>query len=259
MSKGVRIARELLDQYGIDDPSEIPLETLIYGRDAIIREKPLSNCDGRIVFGNKKSIITINSNIEFEGKRRFVLAHELGHHEMHRNEIPVHFDNDATLQYFKNGNQETQANEFASEILMPSKLFLSQSERKRFSPELLRELSNLFLTSLTSTVYRYFDFGRHPICLIYSYNNVVKYWKRPDEYPHFLINRINLPPPEGSVAYEFFNEKKIYTKANSKQRVWKSTWFNLNREEDDNDTNFYEFCIITPKYNTVLSVIWEEI
>lgn len=29
--------------------------------------------------------------------------------------------------------------------------------------------------------------------------------------------------------------------------------------EDDRDFNFFEFCIITPKYNTVLSIVWEEL
>lgn len=67
------------------------------------------------------------------------------------------------------------------------------------------------------------------------------------------------PPPEGSVAREYFDDPTtIYPKSQSKQHMWKSDWFNLNWDEQDQDTQFYEYCIITQKYQTALSVIWEE-
>lgn len=187
------------------------------------------------------------------------MAHELGHFEMHRDLIPVHHDNDATLEYFKNGHQETEANEFASELLMPEELFRRECSGKKFGPDLLRLLAERFQTSITSVAYKYFEAGSHPICLFYSHNNQVKYWKRPEEYPHFIIDRTRLSPPDDSVAAEFFNEGKIYPKEQSKQPIWKSTWFELKHWENDQDFKFYEYCIATPKYNTVLSVVWEEL
>jgi len=259
MSKGKYAAQKLMSECGIDDPTEFPLDLIVYGRGATLIEKPLNNSEGRIVFGKSKAIITVNSNITYEGKRRFVIAHELGHFELHRNLVPVHNDTDATLEYFKNGHQETEANEFASELLMPEHLFRKECERKKFSPDLLRSLAERFQTSITSTVYKYFELGDHPICLFYSHDNKIKYWKRPEDYPHFINDRTKLPPPEDSVAAEFFNEQKIYSKEQSKQQIWKSTWFELKNWESDNDFRFYECCIVTPKYNTVLSIVWEEI
>ena len=244
---------------GIDNPTEFPLDLIVYGRGATLIEKALDNSEGRIVFGSKKAIITINSNIAYAGKKRFVMAHELGHFEMHRNLINVHNDTDATLEYFKSGYQETEANEFASELLMPETLFKNECKGKKFSPDLLRQLAERFQTSITSTVYKYFELGDHPICLFYSHNNQVKYWKRPDDYAHFVIDRTRLAPPDDSVATEFFREGKIYPKEQSKQQIWKSTWFDIKDWENDNDYKFYEYCIVTPKYNTVLSVVWEEL
>jgi len=258
MSKGKRAAQKMLDECGIDDPTEIPLELLVAGRDATLIEKPLKNSEGRIVFGKRRSIITINSEIEYAGKRRFVMAHELGHHEMHRDLIKVHNDTDATLEYFQTGHQETEANEFASELLMPEALFKKECEGKKFSPDLLRKLSERFQTSVTSVAYKFFELGNHPVCLFYMHNNKVQYWKRPDPYPHFIVDRTRLAPPEESVATEFFSKGKIYNKEQSKQQIWKSTWFDLKDWENDNDFKFYEYCIVTPKYNTVLSVVWEE-
>jgi Zn-dependent peptidase ImmA (M78 family) len=257
-NKGKFFAQKLMEECGIDDPTDFPIELIISGRGATLIEKALQNSEGRIVFGKKKSIITVNSNIDYEGKRRFVMAHELGHHEMHRGLVPVHHDTDASLEFFKNGNQETEANEFASELLMPENLFKKECEGEIFNPELLRYLADRFKTSITSAVYKYFELGNHPICLFYSYNNTVLYWKRPEGYPHFINDRTKLPPPNDSVATEFFKEGRIYSKKESKQEIWKSTWFELKHWENDNDFNFFEYCVVTPKYNTVLSVVWEE-
>ncbi len=259
MSRGKAAAQKLMDECGIDDPIEIPLDLIVFGRGATLIEKSLRNSEGRIVFGDDSAIITVNSDIQYAGKKRFVIAHELGHYEMHRDVITVHNDTDATLEFFKNGNQETEANEFASELLMPENLFKRECASKKFSPDLLRQLSERFQTSITSVAYKYFELGSHPICLFYSHNNKVKYWKRPENYPHFINDRTKLPPPDDSVAREFFEKGKIYSKDQSKQPIWKSTWFELKHWENDNDFKFYEYCIITPKYNTVLSIVWEEL
>ncbi|MCB0460073.1 MAG: ImmA/IrrE family metallo-endopeptidase [Flavobacteriaceae bacterium] len=258
MSKGKRAAQRLMLECGIDDPTEFPLDLIVHGRGATLVEKPLKNSEGRIVFGKSKVIITVNSDIIYLGKKRFVIAHELGHFEMHRNLVPLHHDTDATLEYFKNGHQETEANEFASELLMPEKMFKKECENKKFNPDLLRYLADRFQTSITSVVYKYFELGDYPICLFYSYNNKVQYWKRPEGYPHFINDRTKLAPPEDSVAAEFFDEQKIYKKERSKQQIWKSTWFEMKHWENDNDYNFFEYCIVTPSYNTVLSIVWEE-
>lgn len=259
MSKGKIVAQKLMQECGIDDPTEFPLDLIVYGRGATIVEKSLGNSEGRIVFGKNKAIITVNSDISYESKKRFVLAHELGHFEMHRNLMPVHHDNDATLEYFKNGHQETEANEFASELLMPEHLFKKECRGKKFSPDLIRSLAERFQTSITSVAYKYFELGDHPICLFYSHNNIVKYWKRPENYPHFIIDRTRLAPPDDSVASEFFDKGKIYSKEQSKQPIWKSTWFELKNWENDQDFKIYEYCIITSAYNTVLSIVWEEL
>ena len=256
-STGQLAAIKLMKEIGITDPNQIPIELIASGLNATIVAKKLSNSDGRIVFGDKRTLITINSSIEYEGKRRFTIAHEIGHLMLHRNHFQVHHDNDATLEYFQKGSQETEANEFASEILMPENLFRKISDEYEFSPALLNYLADYFKTSITSIAYTYFRYGIHPICLIYTYNNTVKYWMRPQGYNHFIKDRTKLPPPEDSVASEYFTKAKVNERL-LKQEIWKSTWFELKSYENDNDFNFYEYCIITPKYNTVLSIVWEE-
>jgi Zn-dependent peptidase ImmA (M78 family) len=251
-------AKQLLKEFGIRDITAVTLEDIAFAKNAIVEEISSINADGRTIFGSKYAIIRVNKNIEYIGKKRFTIAHEIGHLILHRGVQPVFLDNDATLEYFKKGHQETEANEFASELLMPEEQFREECKGKKFSPDFLRYLSEKFQTSITSTVYRYFEHGNQPICLVYSHNNKVLYWKRPEGYDHFLIDYTRMSPPEDSVAAEFFREDKIYPRNQSKQQIWKSTWFDLKSWENDNNYKFYEYCIITPRYNTVLSVIWQE-
>lgn len=263
-TKGASNAIRILEENGFDDLLDYSLDLFAYGLGATVKYKNLLNSDGRIIFGKKNNLIEINSNIEFEQKKRFTLAHEIGHLVMHKG-MDIHNDNDATMSWFNNKEKqathskiENEANEFASELLMPSKLFIEKQKGKKFSPQLLRDLAEYFKTSLTSVAFKYLQLGNHPICLFHSFNGRVSYWKRPDEFPHYIVDRTKLSVPEDSVAYEFFESGKIYRKSQSSQPIWKSTWFELKHWEDDKDFDFYEFTIITPSYNTVLSVVWEE-
>lgn len=56
LSKGAWVAQQMLEECGIDDPTEIPLEVIVSGRGATLRYEPLKNSDGRIVFGKKKRV-----------------------------------------------------------------------------------------------------------------------------------------------------------------------------------------------------------
>ncbi len=141
LNRGVISAQRLLAEFGINDIQEIDVRDLVYARGVILNEKPLRNSDGRIVFGKKSAIITINSDIQYAGRKRFTIAHELGHFEMHHNLNTHLIDNTASLEYFKTGHQEAEANMFAVELLMPKNQFIEKANSKRFSPDLLRELA----------------------------------------------------------------------------------------------------------------------
>jgi Zn-dependent peptidase ImmA (M78 family) len=259
MPSGRIAAQKLMDECGIESTDDLPLEVLVAARGATLIQKPMNKADGRIVMTKSRNIITINSDIQYEGKRRFTLAHELGHLEMHKDKILQHNDSDATLQYFKTGNQESEANDFASELLMPRNLFIKECQDKPFSPSLLRDLSLKFKTSITSVTYKYLELGPHPICLFYCHNNKVNYWKRKEDFPHFINDRTKLPPPSDSVASEWFDQGTIYAKNESQQEIVKSTWFTLNENsESDDDYSFWEYCIVTKDFNTTLSVVWED-
>jgi Zn-dependent peptidase ImmA (M78 family) len=248
-------AINVLIECGIDDPAEISIEDLITFYDGIVQEVPLTNCDGRVVMKNGRAIVSVNVDIEFPYKKRFVLAHELGHMVLHSQKEATFSDDYETLEAFKRGPQETEANAFAAELLMPEVLFRDACYKKVFSPDLVRDLSERFQTSITSTVYRFIDFGNHPICVFYSKDGKIKYWRKSEDFRYRISDRNKLEVPSDSVANEYYKAGRIYGSRDSAQVIYKSTWFELGRY--DRDTEMFEYCIITKQYNTVLSVIWE--
>lgn len=255
INKGANAAQKLINEFGINNPDDFSVEELIHARDIILEEKNISNSDGRIVFGKTKTKITVNSEIKYLGRRRFTLAHELGHFELHHN-VNTHLeDNSLTLDYFKSGGQEYEANQFAKELLMPMASFILFTQNKRFSPDLLHNIAEHFQTSLTSATFRYLEIGQHPIYLFHCRDKKVIYWKNSENYYRKARDITRLQPPEDSVAMEFFNDGTIYSKEESAQEIVKSTWFETG-EYDSND-EYFEYAIVTKDYNTVLSVVWE--
>lgn len=247
-------AKNVLASLGIEDPAQTDIEDLILFYDGMVKHKPLGSCDGRMVMKNGRSIVTLNSNIEFAQKKRFVLAHELGHIICHAGKDATFSDDYNTLEAYKHGPQEREANDFASELLMPSETFVKSCERQKFNSALVRSLAAKYNTSLTATVYRYIDLGPHPICVFYSKDGIVQYWKKSDKFDFWVKDRNRLRVPEESVAQEFFGKGKIYPTHDSDQTIFRSVWCELGKY--DTDIQMSEFCIVTPQYNTVLSVIW---
>lgn len=262
LSKGKICAIKLLNECGIDNPTLIRMEDVLSYRNVLLIEEPM-NADGRIIHGKKRSMIKVNSLIKYVGRRRFTIAHELGHFEMHR-DYPIHSDLkslnwfDNALKSLKYGKQELEANEFASEFLMPSKLFKKEVENLAFSPSLLRMLSDKYKTSITSIAFKFVELDIYPICVFFLSDGVVKYWKKSNSLKYWITDRNKMPPHEYSVAAEYIdaNYESIYTKENGQQEITKSIWFNLRQEETD--SKFYEYCIVIKEHKTILSIVWED-
>lgn len=263
-TKGAQRAKQLLKDIGYDEITNLPMETLVSGLGATLIETPLENSDGKIIRGTTKILIKINSNIGNSNKRRFTIAHEIGHLLLH-DKLEFHNENNNTLNWFKKtedqakkGIQEWEANGFASELLMPEDLFRDFCYKKPFNPQLIQSLSNRFKTSITSTLFRIQTLNLYPVTIVFIHKGLVKYWLKSTDIKYFIKNITNLAPPQDSVAQEYLDADYnfVYTEEERIQNISKSTWFEL--KSDESDSNFYEYCIPTKHYKNIISVIWEE-
>lgn len=256
-TKAELIAKKVLNDCGLDDPTEFPLSDIILGRKAFYEEVPLQGKDGEIVSYRGKSIIHVNSEIPYITRKRFAAAHELGHYEMHRTLQPVFSDTEEDMMnWYKSGSHEQEANEFAAEFLMPSEVFYKHCS-KEFGPNVIESLANRFLVSKTAAILKFVKSGNYPVIIVFCKDNKMKWWKASEDFRHFLEFERDKAPPTGSVAYELFTTQKIYKGDELKQDIWKSDWFRM-RNDDEPDSRFYEYCLFVKSFNYSISVIWEK-
>ena len=263
--RGANRAKMLLTDIGFDEITEIPMDIFVAALGATLIEESLPSSDGKIIRGNTKTLIKVNSDIKFEERRRFTIAHEIGHLLLHdKLDLEVHNETSNSLNWFnsaeqqaKKGIQEWEANDFASALLMPEDLIRQETFKKNFSPDLLKKLSYRFKTSLTSTIYRLLSLNIYPLFVVFIYNGNIKYWSKSANFWVRVPDITKLPPPKNSVAEEYIaaNYDYVYSGNEKGQLIDKSTWFELKDQEDDSD--FFEYCIPTKQYKTIISVVWE--
>jgi Zn-dependent peptidase ImmA (M78 family) len=262
MNNPRQLALSILNDFGISEPQNIEIEDIAHALKIPIRHVGLNGCEGRILHNSKHSIITLNNNTDFETRKRFTIAHEIGHYLMHRKDSTNHNDDISSLSWFDDKNQhkvlkqEFEANEFASELLLPTDMFAASIQAKPFSPNLIRTISDHFRVSRTSVIHRFTEHGNHPICVFYTRNNKVHYWRKSEDFRYYIKGITKLPPPSDSVCAEFFNDNTIYSVEDSKQEIVKSTWLDV--KDDFVDDVFYEFCLVHSSANLAISVIWED-
>lgn len=242
-------AETLLKEYAITEPNEVELETVVKTEGVLLETKPIKGADGRIVFHGKRAVIVVSSQITHPGRRRFVIAHELGHFKMHK-ELKTNFQCTEAdfLDFHTNGSHETEANVFASEFLMPKFIFKNEMPKGKAPHECVFSLSDKFQTSWTATAMRFVQHGNFPSCLLFSKAGFVKWYKRSDDfigrYP-----RQGEPVPTNSIAAEYF--KKGVPKDNPS--IIQPVWF---KDDLPRDCYFYEYCLPIPTQNAALSLVW---
>lgn len=248
--KAIHRAKEIVDQLNIENASHIDIEAIAMKRGVIITEGPLKNADGRLAVIKDRGLITIRETIKEQVKKRFVMAHELGHYEMHRSEA---FSKSCTESDFYNwtkGNPiEIEANYFASELLMPEDLFNEITEGHDISLSLIKQLSNEFNTSWTATSIRFVTL-RPEYALICSENSSINWFVIHSDYFPYFVNTEGKVHPE-SLAYDYFQGDKVPAKL---MRVEPIAWLN----ESSIKGTLKELVISLGNYNQALSFIHVE-
>jgi Zn-dependent peptidase ImmA (M78 family) len=112
----------MLMALGIERPDQIDLEVIAWEHCAVVKYRPLDRCEAMIVGAQHRAIITVNSRA-IPTRRRFSLAHEIGHWHHHRGRIL--FCGAADIDNPAHGplDPENQADQFASDLLLPIFVF----------------------------------------------------------------------------------------------------------------------------------------
>ncbi len=251
------VAERVLDKLSITRREDLQLlEYIAWERGALVQERHLDGSEARITITGRKAIITISTIIIDPRRKRFSIAHELGHLEMHRykNNLALCTSQDLNDWGLKQGevNLEQEANEFAAALLLPERFFAHLCRREEPSLDFIAELAETFNVSLTATTIRFLHFCGEPCAVVFSQDRNIRWFHGSKEFKDidvFIDVRSRLDP--SSLAISFFQKGTIQK---NPKRVSASAWFTPGQYRQD--ATIREQSWAMPSYNAVLTLLW---
>jgi hypothetical protein len=175
------LAERLLQELGVTEPDEIDLEAIAYYVNAHVRYRRLDGCEARIVGNGDKAIITVNANSALR-RKRFSIAHELGHWHHHRGRCLAcraeeYRPRDAL-------SPERLADGYAADLLMPYYLFRPLARQQgKLTFKAVSALADIFNTSKPATAIRLVESDCWPAVLVCHGPNGRKWFTRAPSVP----------------------------------------------------------------------------
>lgn len=246
-------AKELLDSLGCMHPNDMTMEEIAWACGIMVTKKEMDGSEGRILMNAESAIISVKASIDYQPKINYILAHEIGHACLHRKIVPLFTDTHKTLSdWYAKGNQESEANEFANELLMPSELFTKMVKRKKLDLSLIETVATFFGASKTATFLRYRQLGDYPIMIVFIENGEIKWKTSSNDFP-FKWLPLHSKVPAWTVAGDYFNRGVTESKP---AKVDAIEWFAEDYLIEHNSSmKLWEQCFpVSP--NAILSCLW---
>ncbi len=176
-------AKRLWRMYGFNSPQELVLEDLAFANGVVVLESNLDGAEARLIRNDSHGIIRVNNQITQPGRKRFAIAHELGHWFLHaRLSQIVACTSDDMIAKYKASPPEIEANYVASELLMPSFIFQEKIQSEEPSLRLIEHLASEFGTTLTATAVRYVEQRDDYCAVVFSEDGKIRWWRVSDSF-----------------------------------------------------------------------------
>lgn len=221
-------AQYIVRSRGISSPDEIDLLAIAWTLGVIVKERPLTGCEARIIGDGNRAIVTVNSDSNLE-RRRFSLGHELGHWQLHRGKNFQCLQQDIGNPHDKSKRLERDADVFSAGLLMPWFLFSPIAQGYAHANfKTASEIASRFMTSLTATSVRIIDADLFPALLVCHDLNKRQWFRRSRDVPSRWFPRDTLEP--GSAAFSLLYGKDSVPSAPTK--VDAAVWFDRPEAEE---------------------------
>ena len=193
--------------------------------------------------------ILVRSGIREAGRRRFTIAHEIGHFMLHENQqIPC---SSSVIEGWKEGQPkpEREADSFASELLLPSDDVIQQVNKRWPSVEVVSDVAGYFGSSLMAAVRKFCDVAPQACAVVWSNQRRIRWFHGSPRFTHFVEVGKEIDP--ASVAYRAYEGKSL---PNGMEDVPAAAWISSYWLKEDAEVS--EETISMPAYEGCLSLIW---
>lgn len=238
-------ASKLIERYGISSPEHIRLRDVAYDCGIAVVEGRLAGAAASLVRSRDHGTIRVSSQETYKFRKRFSIAHELGHFILkHGHPFRIVCSDRDMTEWYRPG-QEREANAFAAELILPRSLVESTCDVAEVNMEPVRRISEEFRASLTASAIRFVRFCPERCAVVFSRDGRVEWsFKSDDWWPFIPMNELD----RRTVAYDFFRGKYL---PNDPEEVEADAWVDA-RGLDELVEHSVEF----PRLGAVLSMLW---
>jgi len=194
--------------------------------------------------------IIYNSAITSKGRINFTLAHELGHYLLHRHRSPDGIrcsSRDMGDWRSEHGQIESQANTFASFLLMPLDDFRQQTDGQKFDMDLVRHLSDRYEVSITAAILKWLGITRQRAMIVVSRDGFIDWtWSSERLFKsgiYYAARQQTVELPSLSLAALRVDDAAARTGVMHKKGVWKG------------DEDVFEMTIFSPKNEMTVTLL----
>ena len=219
----IRPAERILFELGIRSPQDIDLDAIAWSLGAAVNYRPLEKWEAMIVGPSRRAIITVNSN-SIPTRRRFSVAHEIGHWHHHRGRVLFCGARDIGNPAHGTLDPENQADQFASDLVLPDFLFKPRIVKlKRPTLAHFREIADEFRVSDTATLLKAVDSDQFPIVVVCHNKERRRWFRRAPMIPGWWF-------PREDLDHESFAFDVLFAGASESsypQKVGADAWFDF--------------------------------
>ena len=176
----------------------VDLERLCHGRGVAIRAESLRNFEGLLI--RQKRLIVYRSTIPEEGRRRFTIAHELGHWELHPDLDQLQACTTGDIHAYRGSRYELEANAFAGELLMPKFMLAEQLRYAAPTMATVKRLATHYSMTLTASAVRLAEHTHMPVFVAFSADQRLKWYVRSEKAKPYFFKAIDSELDEESLA-----------------------------------------------------------
>lgn len=201
-SKAEYAAWHLMKERNLPDPRLYSIKDIAMMLGVLVVELPLVGAEARLVCDGDVGIVRLRQGIPEYGRRRFAVAHELGHWILHRGADSGALCSADDIGRFGADDREVQANEFAAAFLMPGPLMATRCRDASPSLNDIISVADEFGTTITATAVRFVQINRNTCVVVFSQNEVVKWWRRSQDSRLWISPREKIDRRSNAFACE---------------------------------------------------------
>lgn len=250
-ARATAAAETVLAPLGIASPEELrdSLDDIAAYLRVGVRSAAMDGLSGRLVYTGLGPVVTVNGR-EPPERRRFSLAHEIGHHEMHGDLKQAFACTPGDMEDYRRSPEEREANHFAANLLMPGRMFLDAMGRETPSIAVAKSVQERFGTSLTATARRLVELTGERAAVVVSGRDGIRYAITNPHFGYAVDQRLPKLDKE-SYAYDVLEGKPAQK---FPSRVSENAW--LYFELNDDREQLHESSILLGQYGVALSILW---